>query len=87
MGDYLKYPKDRKKYPTEEIDSQHFISDDEVKEMVSKLDRIEFDGNEYNIPHPVEDYLEIVYGKNWKTPKPDGGYLLYLDRIKKRGIT
>ena len=40
MGDYLKYPNDRKKYPTEEVDSQHFYSDNEVKEMVNNLDKI-----------------------------------------------
>ena len=47
MGDYLKYPKDRKKYPTEEVDSQHFYSDNEVKEMVNNLDKIEFTQDDY----------------------------------------
>ena len=47
MGDYLKYPKDRKKYPTEEVDSQHFYSDNEVKEMVNNLDKVEFTQDDY----------------------------------------
>ena len=47
MGDYLKYPKDRKKYPTEEVDSQHFYSDNEVKEMIINLDKIKFTQDDY----------------------------------------
>ncbi|MFX0072172.1 MAG: hypothetical protein ACFFAO_13880, partial [Candidatus Hermodarchaeota archaeon] len=50
MGDYLKYPKGRKKYPTEEVDSKHFYSDKEVKEMIETLDSIEFS---------QEDFLKI----------------------------
>ncbi|TFG01513.1 MAG: (Fe-S)-binding protein [Promethearchaeota archaeon] len=50
MDDYLKYPKDRKKFPTEEVDPDHFYSDEEVKDMVKNLDSIEFS---------QEDYLKV----------------------------
>lgn len=50
MGDYLKYPKDRKKYPTDEIDPHHFYSDEEVREMIKNYDELKF---------KQEDYLKL----------------------------
>ncbi|MHA1283637.1 MAG: heterodisulfide reductase-related iron-sulfur binding cluster [Promethearchaeota archaeon] len=50
MGDYLKYPKDRKKYPTEEVDPEHFISNDNVRKMIENIDSLNF---------KQEDYLKI----------------------------
>ncbi len=47
MGEYLKYPKDRKKYPTEEVDPDNFYSDEEVMEMVNNLDDIKFSQEDY----------------------------------------
>ncbi|MFX1236952.1 MAG: heterodisulfide reductase-related iron-sulfur binding cluster [Promethearchaeota archaeon] len=48
MGEYLKYPEDRKKYPTEEIDPKNFYQDEEVKQMVSKLDSIQFSQDDFS---------------------------------------
>ncbi|MBN1802662.1 MAG: (Fe-S)-binding protein [Candidatus Lokiarchaeota archaeon] len=47
MRDYLKYPTDRKKYPTEEIDPNNFYPDDEVKEMVRDLDLLRFSQEDF----------------------------------------
>lgn len=34
-----------------------------------KLQHIEFKGEKYPMPTPVEEWLEMRYGKDWKTPK------------------
>ncbi|MFX1337633.1 MAG: (Fe-S)-binding protein [Promethearchaeota archaeon] len=47
MGDYLEYPKDRKKYPTDEVDPDHFYSDDEVREMIKNYDDLKFEQDDY----------------------------------------
>jgi Fe-S oxidoreductase len=47
MEENLKYPDDRKKYPTDEIDPDNFISDDDVKKMIDNLDTIEFTQEDY----------------------------------------
>ena len=48
MTGNLEYPRDRKKYPTEEIDSQNFYSDEEVKTMIKELDKIQFKQEDYS---------------------------------------
>lgn len=50
MGDYLKYPEGRKKFPTDEVDPENFYSDDKVKEMVANLDEVDFS---------KEDWLKV----------------------------
>lgn len=47
MGDYLKYPDDRKKYPTDEVEAEHFYSDDEILDMVKNIDDIKFEKDDY----------------------------------------
>ena len=47
MNENLKYPDDRKKYPTEEVDPDNFFTDDDVKTMIEKLDTIEFTQEDY----------------------------------------
>jgi len=32
------------------------------------FDKVEFYGTSYNIPGPIEEYLAVNYGANWKTP-------------------
>jgi len=34
-----------------------------------KLDFIEFEGENYPMPTPIEEWLEMRYGKDWKIPK------------------
>ncbi len=43
----------------------------------NELSTIQFYGIKFNIPSPVEEYLEYRYGKDWKTPKKD--YIYYKD--------
>ncbi len=43
MGDYLQYPDDRKKYPTDELEPNNFISDDDVRDMVNNIDDVKFE--------------------------------------------
>jgi hypothetical protein len=39
------------------------------KHYFEKLGTIEFYGMTFNIPFDVEGYLELHYGKDWRTPK------------------
>jgi hypothetical protein len=39
-----------------------------LKSMVNDMDTITFEGKEYPVPTPIEDYLTHRYGK-WQTPK------------------
>ncbi|MHA1150423.1 MAG: heterodisulfide reductase-related iron-sulfur binding cluster [Promethearchaeota archaeon] len=47
MGNYLIYPKDRKKYPTDEVDPEHFYSDEQVRKMVSYEEGLKFEQKDY----------------------------------------
>jgi len=38
-------------------------------ETLDSLDEIEFKGMKVLVPHNPELYLEVLYGKDWKTPK------------------
>ena len=38
--------------------------------FVETFDTIVYNGRTYNLPHPVEGYLECKYGPDWKTLKP-----------------
>jgi len=38
------------------------------KKHLEKFDKIEFFGEEFNIPSNIEEYLETNYGKDWKKP-------------------
>ena len=42
-----------------------------VMPLYNEFDIFEHHGRSYNMPHPVEEYLETRYGKDWKTPDPD----------------
>jgi hypothetical protein len=35
----------------------------------NKLEYIKFKGNKYPIPTPIEEWLEMRYGRDWRTPK------------------
>jgi len=51
-------------YQTRLIDKKYFKS----------YDKVEFFGTEYNVPHPIEEYLEANYGEDWKTPIHRGNW-------------
>jgi len=58
---------------------ENFSSKDRIlvsvpKEYFKDLSRIEFYDMEFNVPSPVEDYLEYRYGEDWKTPQKDYVY-------------
>ena len=42
--------------------------------MFSKFNKVNIHGFLLNVPNPPEDYLNGVYGKNWKIPNPNFGY-------------
>ncbi|MHA1294299.1 MAG: (Fe-S)-binding protein [Promethearchaeota archaeon] len=50
MADYLKYPKNRKRYPTEEVDPEHFYTDDDVRKLIKNIKKFKFS---------QEDYLKV----------------------------
>ena len=39
-----------------------------IQPLYHKFDTIEYKGRKYNVPHPVEKYLENRYGKDWRIP-------------------
>lgn len=39
-----------------------------------KLEKINFLKTDFKIPSNPEKFLEITYGKNWRTPKPDSAF-------------
>jgi len=41
-----------------------------VQPLYHEFDIIEYKGRKYNVPHPIEKYLENRYGEGWKTPNP-----------------
>ena len=60
--------------------NQHFVKYDSLldvhfqylkdeEQFFENLDTIEYKGRTFNIPSPVEDYLILQYGGDWKTPK------------------
>lgn len=42
---------------------------DDVDPMVEKFDIVEYKGVKFNVPSPIEEYLELEYGPTWKTPE------------------
>ena len=40
--------------------------DDSLLEYLKSFDKIKYNGRTYNVPHPVEGYLEKLYG-DWRT--------------------
>ena len=41
-----------------------------VPALYHKFDTVEHNGRQYNVPSPIEEYLEIRYGKDWRIPNP-----------------
>jgi phosphorylcholine metabolism protein LicD len=39
--------------------------------MIQRLGELEIDGRTYPVPRPIESYLELRYGMDWKTPKKE----------------
>lgn len=39
-----------------------------------KLDTIKFRDVEFNVPHNVDNYLDMMYGLDWATPNPNKKY-------------
>jgi hypothetical protein len=37
-------------------------------DMIVKMDTVTINGNPYNVPGPIEDYLVLRYGPNWRVP-------------------
>lgn len=44
----------------------HLVS---VAEFIESFDKVTYEGHEYNVPHPVEEYLKYRYGDNWRIPE------------------
>ena len=40
------------------------------------LNEIDFLGTKFKIPNNAESFLEYTYGESWKTPNPNGSYIL-----------
>lgn len=57
--------------------------------FIQKFDQINYNGRIYNIPHPINEYLEWRYGQDWKRPKdkPAGAkFLIELGYLNKEDI-
>jgi len=44
------------------------IYDSHHKNFLDSFDKVIYEGREYNVPHPVEDYLKTKYGETWRIP-------------------
>lgn len=40
------------------------------REMLENYDKVSMFGREFNVPHPIEEYLTLEYG-DWATPRED----------------
>jgi len=45
-----------------------FLKDEE--KLFKEFDVVEYEGRKFNIPHPIEDYLDLTY-TDWKTPSDE----------------
>lgn len=45
------------------------------------LDTVDFMGMKINLPSPLVDYVEQVYGKNWRFPDDPNISIYYLDNV------
>lgn len=44
------------------------------KAFLGSFDKVIYEGREYNVPQPVEDYLKMKYEENWRVPlRAQGG--------------
>lgn len=41
------------------------------REFLENYETVEMFGHPFNVPSPIEDYLESEYGPDWRTPKDD----------------
>lgn len=41
------------------------------REFLENYETVEMFGRSFNVPSPIEDYLESEYGEDWRTPKDD----------------
>jgi len=39
------------------------------RRFLESPEKVGYNGKEYNVPSPVEEYLEFTYGKDWRVPK------------------
>lgn len=42
------------------------------EKIFDQLDEIIFLGEKFNVPHNPEEYLNMLYGNDWKEPHPEG---------------
>jgi len=47
------------------------LSKKERAELFNQLDEIEFLGRTFKVPHNPEEYLNLLYGENWREPHPE----------------
>ena len=45
-----------------------FLKDEEP--FFKKMDTVTYKGNKFNLPTPIDEYLLLNYGKDWKIPAP-----------------
>jgi phosphorylcholine metabolism protein LicD len=41
---------------------------DPNKTYLESFDKATYEGREYNVPHPVQEYLKFRYGESWRVP-------------------
>lgn len=55
-----------------DVDRHHWLQHDE--KYYDELDVIEFKGNKFDIPSHIEDWLEMMYSADWRTPQEGRKY-------------
>ena len=38
------------------------------KSLFDKFEKVNYQGIDFNVPNPVEEFLTLFYGRNWETP-------------------
>ncbi len=58
---------------------------EDVEPLLENLESIDYKGVLFSVPSPVEEYLELEYGKTWKIPSDERSRPLKPDRTEKLG--
>jgi len=79
-----------KRFETAPINPRRLCGDYSIvhpAEMIENTETVELFGKQFQVPSPIEKYLEREYGEDWKTPREDHESRTRIyDFVKNEGI-